>query len=115
MVYVIVYYEEYYYEYDEEIKVMGFWFFFVMDCILFGVLFVMYVVFVNYIVGGFIGKEFFEVLGFVFEMFILLMSSFMSGLVVLSMYKGKIKFLIGWLIVILFLGMCFVGFEIYEF
>ncbi|WKU22015.1 cytochrome (ubi)quinol oxidase subunit III [Priestia megaterium] len=115
MAYATAHHEEHHHEHDEEIKVMGFWLFLVTDCILFGALFATYAVLVNHTVGGLTGKGFFEVPGFVSETFILLTSSFTSGLAVLSMHKGKIKPLIGWLIVTLLLGVCFVGLEIHEF
>jgi cytochrome o ubiquinol oxidase subunit III len=112
MAYATAHHEEHH---DEGIKVIGFWLFLVTDCILFGALFATYAVLVNHTASGLTGKEFFEVPGFVSETFILLTSSFTSGLAVLSMHKGKIKPLIGWLIVTLLLGMCFVGLEIHEF
>ncbi|MQR89228.1 cytochrome o ubiquinol oxidase subunit III [Bacillus megaterium] len=115
MAYATAHHEEHHDEHDEGIKVMGFWLFLVTDCILFGALFATYAVLINHTAGGLTGKELFEVPGFVSETFILLTSSFTSGLAVLSMHKGKIKPLIGWLIVTLLLGMCFVGLEIHEF
>ena len=82
---------------------------------LFGTLFATYMVLRYHTDGGPTGKELFEIPGFIAETFILLTSSFTSGLAVLAMNKGKIKQLIGWLIVTAVLGASFVGLEINEF
>lgn len=100
---------------QESLKILGFWIFLVTDCILFGSLFATYVVLRNHTDGGPIGKEIFDIPGFVAETFILLTSSFTSGLATLAMNKGKLKSLIGWLVVTAALGLAFVGLEINEF
>jgi cytochrome o ubiquinol oxidase subunit 3 len=100
---------------QESMKVLGFWIFLVTDCLIFGTLFATYVVLRAHTDGGPIGKELFEVPGFVAETFILLTSSFTSGLAVLAMNKGSVKQLIGWLIVTALLGAAFVGLEVNEF
>ncbi|SEN60638.1 cytochrome o ubiquinol oxidase subunit III [Lihuaxuella thermophila] len=100
---------------QESLKTLGFWIFLVTDCILFGTLFATYVVLRTNTAGGPVGKEIFDVAGFVAETFILLTSSFTSGLAVLAMHKGKIKELITWLIVTALLGLAFIGLEINEF
>ncbi|GAA4719774.1 cytochrome o ubiquinol oxidase subunit III [Brevibacillus fulvus] len=102
-------------EEHEQLKVLGFWIFLVTDCILFATLFATYVVLRTHTDGGPIGKEIFEVPGFVAETFILLTSSFTSGLATLAMHKGNVKGLIGWLIVTAALGLGFIGLEISEF
>jgi cytochrome o ubiquinol oxidase subunit 3 len=94
---------------------MGFWIFLVTDCLLFGTLFATYVVLRSHFDGGPTGKELFEVPGFVAETFILLTSSFTSGLATLAMNQGKTKQLMGWLVVTALLGACFVGLEVNEF
>jgi cytochrome o ubiquinol oxidase subunit 3 len=99
---------------QEELKVLGFWIFLVTDCLFFATLFATYAVLHTHTNGGFTAKEF-DVPGFVIETFILLISSFTSGLAVLAMHKGNKKGLIGWLIVTLILGAAFVGLEINEF
>ncbi|CRK80788.1 cytochrome o ubiquinol oxidase subunit III [Neobacillus massiliamazoniensis] len=98
----------------EELKVLGFWIFLVTDCLLFGTFFSAYAVLNTHTNGGFTGKDF-DIPGFITETFILLISSFTSGLAVLAMHKGNKKGLIGWLIVTAALGATFVGFEINEF
>lgn len=98
----------------EGLKVLGFWIFLVTDCLLFATLFATYAVLHTHTNGGFTAKEF-DVPGFIAETFILLISSFTSGLAVLAMHKGDRRGLIDWLIVTGFLGAMFVGFEINEF
>lgn len=98
----------------EDMKVLGFWIFLVTDCLLFSTLFATYAVLHTHTNGGFTGHEF-DVPGFIAETFILLISSFTSGLAVLAMHKGDKKGLIEWLIVTVLLGALFVGFEIHEF
>jgi cytochrome o ubiquinol oxidase subunit III len=102
-------------EHDASLKILGFWIFLVTDCILFGTLFATYVVLRTHTDGGPIGKELFEVPGFVAETFILLTSSFTSGLATLAMHKGNKKALIGWLVITAILGLAFVGLEVSEF
>ncbi|MDR7001671.1 cytochrome o ubiquinol oxidase subunit III [Neobacillus niacini] len=99
---------------QEGLKVLGFWIFLVTDCLLFATFFAGYAVLHNHTNGGFTAKDF-DVPGFVIETFILLISSFTSGLAVLAMHKGNKKGLIRWLIVTLALGAVFVGLEINEF
>lgn len=93
----------------------GFWLFLITDCILFGTLFATYVVLHGNTSGGPTAKELFEMPGIIAETFILLTSSFTSGLAVLSMNKGDKKGLIGWLAVTAVLGLSFVTLEVTEF
>lgn len=99
----------------ESIKTLGFWVFLVTDCMLFGTLFAVYVVLHTHTDGGPTGKELFDIPTFIAETFILLTSSFTSGLATLEMRKGNVKGLISWLIVTLILGAAFVGLEVKEF
>ncbi|WP_400161974.1 cytochrome o ubiquinol oxidase subunit III [Brevibacillus sp. TJ4] len=99
----------------EEMKVLGFWIFLVTDCILFGTLFATFAVMNHSFAGGPTGAELFEMPGIIASTFILLTSSFTSGLAILAMNKGKVKELIGWLIVTALLGLSFVVLEINEF
>lgn len=99
----------------ESLKIMGFWLFLVTDCLLFGTLFALYAVLHTHTDPGFTPKELFEVPGFVAETFILLTSSFTSGLATLAMHKGNKNGLIGWLAVTAVLGALFIGLEIIEF
>jgi cytochrome o ubiquinol oxidase subunit 3 len=83
----------------EGMRLMGFWIFLITDCILFGTLFATYVVLSGNTAGGPTGAELFEMPGVIAETFILLTSSFTSGLAVLAMNRGDRKGLISWLAV----------------
>ncbi|MGG1661954.1 cytochrome o ubiquinol oxidase subunit III [Brevibacillus sp. NRS-1366] len=102
-------------EEHEQLKVLGFWIFVVTDCILFGSLFATYAVLMHSYAGGPTGKEMFELPGIIASTFILLTSSFTSGLAVLAMNKGKVKEMISWLAVTALLGLAFVVLEVNEF
>ncbi|WP_248924116.1 cytochrome o ubiquinol oxidase subunit III [Paenibacillus hamazuiensis] len=99
----------------EELRKFGFWIFLITDCILFSALFATYLVLKDSTAGGPTGKEIFEMPGVIAETFILLTSSFTSGLAVLAMNAGSRKGLMGWLAVTVLLGACFIGLEITEF
>jgi len=88
----------------EALRMMGFWIFLITDCILFGTLFATYAVLNGNTAGGPTPSELFELNGVIAETFILLTSSFTSGLAVLSMNRGDRKGLIGWLAVTALLG-----------
>ncbi|MCM3748970.1 cytochrome (ubi)quinol oxidase subunit III [Paenibacillus pasadenensis] len=100
---------------QEDLKTAGFWLFLVSDVILFGTLFAVYVVLVGHTNGGPTGKELFEIPGFVTSTFILLTSSFTSGLALLQMHAKNLKGLIFWLVVTILLGGAFLFIEIEEF
>lgn len=99
---------------QEELRQFGFWIFLMTDVILFATLFATYIVLSGSTNGG-PGPELFEMDGIIISTFILLTSSFTSGLAVLAMNQGKIKGLIGWLIVTALLGGAFIFLEVTEF
>ncbi|MCM3567647.1 cytochrome (ubi)quinol oxidase subunit III [Neobacillus mesonae] len=99
---------------QEGIKLLGFWIFLVTDCLLFATFFAAYAVLHTHTNGGFTASEF-NVPNFIIETFILLISSFTSGIAVLNMHKGNKKGLTQWLIVTAVLGAVFVGLEVKEF
>lgn len=99
----------------ESLKTFGFWIFLITDCILFGSLFATYIVLHGNTNGGPTPKELFEMPGVIAETFILLTSSFTSGLAVLSMNRGSRNGLIGWLAVTALLGASFIALEVNEF
>ncbi|ACS98806.1 cytochrome o ubiquinol oxidase subunit III [Paenibacillus sp. JDR-2] len=99
----------------ESIKVLGFWMFLITDVILFGTLFATFSVLHNSTNGGPTPHEMFEMPGVIAETFILLTSSFTSGIAVLQMHKGNKKGLIGWLIITALLGASFIFLEVSEF
>ncbi|ASS65260.1 MULTISPECIES: cytochrome o ubiquinol oxidase subunit III [Paenibacillus] len=100
---------------QESLKTAGFWLFLVSDTLLFGTLFATYVVLVGHTNGGPSGKELFEIPGFVASTFLLLTSSFTSGLAVLQMQAKKLSGMIFWLIMTLLLGAAFLYLEVTEF
>ncbi|GFN32822.1 cytochrome o ubiquinol oxidase subunit III [Paenibacillus xylaniclasticus] len=99
----------------ESLKTFGFWIFLMTDVIIFGCLFATYIVLKDNTAGGPTAEELFNMSGVIAETFILLTSSFTSGLAVLAMHAGKKKALIGWLAVTAILGASFIGLELYEF
>ncbi|MFK7692489.1 cytochrome o ubiquinol oxidase subunit III [Paenibacillus sp. HJGM_3] len=100
---------------QESIKKLGFWIFLVTDCVLFATIFATFAVLRLHTAGGPEGKELFEIPLFVAETFILLTSSYTSGLAVLAQHKKKVTQLIGWLVVTAVLGLAFLGLEVKEF
>jgi cytochrome o ubiquinol oxidase subunit 3 len=99
----------------EALRLMGFWIFLITDIIIFGTLFATYMVLNGNTAGGPTPSELFEMPGVIAETFILLTSSFTSGLAVLSMNQGNRKGLIGWLAITALLGASFISLEITEF
>lgn len=99
----------------DSLKSFGFWIFLMTDVIIFGCLFAVYVVLRNNTAGGPTAEELFKMPGVIAETFILLTSSFTSGLAVLAMHAGKRNQLIGWLAVTFLLGAAFITLEVTEF
>jgi len=99
----------------ESMRLMGFWIFLITDVILFGTLFATYIVLHGNTNGGPTAEELFKMPGIIASTFILLTSSFTSGLAVLSMNRGSRKGLIGWLAVTALLGASFIALELTEF
>lgn len=99
----------------ESLKQFGFWLFMITDVILFSTLFATFVVLRNNTASGPIGAELIEMNGIIISTFILLTSSFTSGLALLSMNKGDKKGLILWLAVSALLGLSFIYLEVNEF
>ncbi|MDF2725186.1 MAG: qoxC [Paenibacillus sp.] len=100
---------------QESLRMFGFWLFLITDCILFGTLFATYVVLHGNTAGGPTASELFEMPGIIAETFILLTSSFTSGLAVLAMNRRDLKGLIGWLAITAALGLAFITLEVTEF
>lgn len=99
----------------ESIKQFGFWLFMITDVILFATLFATFIVLRDNTASGPIGAELIEMNGIIVSTFILLTSSFTSGLAVLSMNKGDKKGLILWLAISALLGLSFIYLEVNEF
>ncbi|WP_054025890.1 cytochrome o ubiquinol oxidase subunit III [Bacillus sp. FJAT-28004] len=100
---------------QESMKMFGFWLFLITDVILFGTLFATYVVLRLNTDGGPTGAELLEMNGIIISTFILLTSSFTSGIAVLEMNKGNKRGLILWLAITAVLGASFVYLEVNEF
>lgn len=102
-------------ENHRSLKILGFWIFLVSDLILFASLFATYLVLRTHTNGAPDGKELFEVPIFVAETFLLLTSSFTSGLATLYLRTDQKNRVIGWLIVTILLGIGFISLEVTEF
>ncbi|MFD1137416.1 cytochrome (ubi)quinol oxidase subunit III [Paenibacillus urinalis] len=99
----------------QELKTLGFWLFLISDLILFSVFFATYIVLKDNTAGGPAGPELFNMTVIIINTFVLLTSSFTSGLAILAMNRGDKKGLTIWLIVTAVLGLTFLGLEIFEF
>ncbi|URN95543.1 MAG: cytochrome o ubiquinol oxidase subunit III [Candidatus Pristimantibacillus lignocellulolyticus] len=99
----------------EQLKQFGFWLFMVTDVILFSTLFATFVVLRGNIAGGPSGADLIEINGIIVSTFILLTSSFTSGLALLAMNRGNKQGLILWLAVSALLGLSFIYLEVSEF
>ncbi|MGO4549037.1 cytochrome o ubiquinol oxidase subunit III [Paenibacillus sp. 2TAB23] len=100
---------------QESMKMFGFWLFLITDVILFGTLFATFVVLRLNTDGGPTGAELLEMNGIIISTFILLTSSFTSGIAVLEMNKGNKRGLILWLAITALLGASFIFLEVNEF
>ncbi|MEK3884096.1 cytochrome o ubiquinol oxidase subunit III [Paenibacillus sp. PL2-23] len=100
---------------QEEMKTFGFWLFLITDVILFGTLFATFMVLRLNTAGGPTGAELIELPGIIASTFILLTSSFTSGVALLEMNRGNKKGLILWLIITALLGASFIYLEVTEF
>ncbi|WP_314585470.1 cytochrome o ubiquinol oxidase subunit III [Paenibacillus terrigena] len=99
----------------EEMRTFGFWIYLMTDVIIFGTLFAVYIVLQGNTNGGPGPKDLFQMGGIIASTFILLTSSYTSGLAVLAMHKGNKKALLGWLGATVVLGATFIIMEINEF
>ncbi len=93
----------------------GFWVYLMSDCILFATLFATYAVLHKGTFGGPSGKELFNLPYALVETFLLLISSFTSGLAMMKIGPENKHRVLGWFFVTFLLGAGFVGMEINEF
>ncbi|UYG98071.1 cytochrome c oxidase subunit 3 [Cytobacillus firmus] len=96
-------------------SILGFWIFLGAEIMLFGTLFASYFVLVDNTGTGPTGAEIFEITPILMETVLLLSSSFTIGLGIHAMRIGKIKAMITFFAITLFLGLGFLGYEIYDF
>lgn len=97
-----------------ENKVFGFWIYLMSDCILFAILFAVYIVLVEKNPKYFVNKEIFNLSSIMLETFLLLLSSITCSAVTTSLYKSK-RYTVFWLMNTFFLGISFIYMELYEF
>ncbi|GGJ07043.1 cytochrome aa3 quinol oxidase subunit III [Alicyclobacillus cellulosilyticus] len=100
---------------SESLKIFGFWLFLATDMLLFACLFATYVLLHTHTAGGPTARTLFDVPGFVAETFILLTSSFTSGIATYEMRRQRAGSVALWLVITMLLGMAFVGLEAKEF
>ncbi len=94
--------------------IFGFWVYLMTDCVLFASLFATYAVLHGNTFGG-PGSAVFSLPFVLLETFVLLTSSFTSGLSVVAARDGKTRQVLAWLGVTFILGALFVGLEVSEF
>lgn len=99
-----------------ESVLFGFWVFLMSDAILFGLAFATYAVLRDGTAGGPGPRDLYD-LGSVFaQTLLLLASSFSCGLAAVAMkYRQPTPRLVGWLVLTLALGLCFLGLELRDF
>lgn len=99
----------------QDLKLLGFWIFLVTDVIMFATLFATFIVLRGNTDGSVTGAELLEMNGIIISTFLLLTSSFTSGVAVLAMHQNKIKQMIIWLVITGLLGAGFLWLEVSEF
>lgn len=99
---------------DEKVS-FGFWLYLMTDCILFASLFAVYVVQRSATAGGPSSNEIFDLPFVLAETIILLVSSFVCGMMVLAAQAKKKALVVGLLVVTGLLGAGFLAMELTEF
>ena len=94
---------------------LGFWLYLMTDCLLFASLFATFAVLRNATAGGPSGADIFEMPLVLTETFVLLMSSFTCGLILIAMKHKNVRGMIAAFIVTFILGGVFVFIELSEF
>ncbi|MGB4800734.1 MAG: cytochrome o ubiquinol oxidase subunit III [Candidatus Saccharimonadales bacterium] len=94
---------------------LGFWIYLMTDCILFATLFATFMVLRGQTAGGVSGTEIFDLPYVFIETILLLLSSFASGLALLSAHARNKAATLSWLAVVGLFGAAFLGMELYEF
>jgi cytochrome o ubiquinol oxidase subunit 3 len=99
-----------------ERMMFGFWVFMMSDAILFGMVFATYVTSIHATAGGPAPHDLYDIKSVFIETLLLLTSSFAFGMASLALkYKHSKTRLVGWLAVVLLLGVSFLGFELHDF
>jgi len=94
---------------------LGFWIYLMSDCLIFGMLFATYAVLGGNYAGGPGPKDLFDLPLVALNTSMLLFSSITYGFAMIAMQSNSKKGLIGWLLVTLVFGLCFLGIELFEF
>lgn len=102
-------------ETDHSKTIVGFWIYLMTDCVLFASLFATYAVLRNNTNGGPGGSELFDLPFVLVETIILLVSSFVCGLVLLAAQRRNRTQVIASLTVVFLLGLSFIALELTEF
>jgi len=102
-------------EQSNEKTIFGFWVYLMTDCVLFATLFATYAVLQHNTAGGADAKELFSLPYVLVETMLLLVSSYTSGLMLLSARAGNKRAVFGWLAATVLLGLGFLGMEFNEF
>lgn len=100
---------------QNELNILGFWIFIGAEIMLFATLFATYFTLANRTGTGPAGADIFEITPVLIETLLLLTSSFTIGLGVHAMRIGKKNAMMIFFAITLFLGLGFLGVEIYEF
>jgi cytochrome o ubiquinol oxidase subunit III len=93
----------------------GFWLYLMTDLLMFAVLFAVYAVLQGNTVGGPSGRELFSLPLVLAETLILLTSSFSCGIGMIAARAGQKRQLFNWFGITFFLGLAFLGLELWEF
>jgi len=100
---------------SQEVQKFGFWAYLMTDCVLFASLFATYAVLHNNTFGGPSGHDLFSMPYVLGETFILLVSSYTSGLAMLAVHKQAKNQALAWLGTTFVLGATFLIMELHEF
>lgn len=100
---------------NSEMNLLGFWIYIMSDCLIFACIFATYAVLHSNFAGLARPSDVFD-LKFVFvETMLLLVSSFTFGRAMLGANQGNMAVVKKWLTITFFLGLGFIGMELYEF
>lgn len=100
---------------DGSTKMFGFWIYILQDLFLFATLFANFAVFSSAYDTGPAGKDFIDLPFILVETFILLISSITYGFAIIEMHRNRRAGTLLWMAVTFFLGLAFIGMELYEF
>lgn len=94
---------------------LGFWVYLMSDCLIFAMLFSMYAVLGDRYAAGPAPKDLFDLELVAVNTALLLLSSITDGFAMLELQRGRLKQMLGWLVVTALFGLGFVAIEVYEF